>query len=141
MNEREDFAHTPIDNGESCQQVEDGRAGGLGCFQVGDGRGETNVWFEAKTHQQVIWTAMAEQTRHISTDMGRVERQEVWLPVALLFAMSGDVVCSLPPITLSRIETKPEKRRQSVILGAGGSTRCICGGYSCRSVLQRIDPP
>ena len=60
VNEREDFAHTPIDNGESCQQVEDGRAGGLGCFQVGDGRGETNVWFEAKTHQQVIWTAMAE---------------------------------------------------------------------------------
>lgn len=54
VNEREDFAHTPIDNGESCQQVEDGRAGGLGCFQVGDGRGETNVWFEAKTHQQVI---------------------------------------------------------------------------------------
>lgn len=75
------------------------------------------------------------------TDMGRVARQEVWLPVALLFAMSGDVVCSLPPITLSRIGTKPEKRRQSVILGAGGSTRCICGGYSCRSVLQRIDPP
>ena len=72
------------------------------------------MWFEAKTHQQVIWTAMAEQTRHISTDMGRVERQEVWLPVALLFAMSGDVVCSLPPITLSRIQARKEATERHI---------------------------
>ena len=48
------------------------------------------------------------------TDMGRVARQEVWLPVALLFAMSGDVVCSLPPITLSRIQARKEATERHI---------------------------
>lgn len=42
-NEGENFAHTLVKNGDSCQQVEKRSTGGLGCFQVGDGwRRKTN---------------------------------------------------------------------------------------------------